>query len=479
VVRLGTDVDAGTLDPRLMRNTTAYRANNLLYDGLVLLGPDGEPGPGLAQRWENPEPTVWVFHLRPSVRFHDGSTLGAGDIVFTLESILDPATGSPVRPLLMPIREVTEVDSLTVRLDLSEPYAPLLRYLDVGIVPRAYVAAGGSPSVAPVGTGPMRLASWERGSRIRLEANPDYWGGAPVVERFEFVVVPDNTARAQALEAGDLDIVQSPLSPRDIERLSSDPAVQGTTLDGLAVTYLNLNVRSGPLADPAMRRALAMLVDRTTVVDVIYEGVDRVATSILLPSFQAYDPEIRQPDFDPESARIALAELGWSDTDGDGVLDRDGRPLVLELSTHSEDPNRIQALEYIQSTLRENGVDARVSISDWPSFFGQVQAGRHEIALLGWTQLVDPDRLMYGQLTTGGGLNYGGYTDDRVDALLGAGRSATDGDARTDAYREAARIISRDLPFLVLSYQSYQVFHAPHVRLVPDVRGMMRSAIGL
>lgn len=478
-IRLGTDVDAGTLDPRLMRNTTAYRVNDLIYDGLVRLDADLNPVPALASRWESPDPTTWIFHLRDGVPFHDGTILSAEDVVFTYRTILDPALGSPFRSLLLPVEKVEAVDAHTVRLELSEPYAPLLSYLDVGIASRSHVDAGADDASRPVGTGPMRLSSWQRGSRIVLEAFEDHWAGAPSVQRFEFVIVADNTARAQAFEAGDLDIIQSPLSPQDIRRLRSDERFHHTIMPGLAITYLNMNIRTAPLSDPAVRRALAMLVDRETIVNEIYEGVDRVATSVLLPSSWAYTASIRQPAFDPEEAVEALARRGWSDTDGDGVLDRDGRPLRIELSTHSEDPNRIQTVEFIQAGLRAHGIDARVTVSDWPAFFAAVQAGRHEVALLGWTQVVDPDRLMFGQFTTGGALNYGGYSNAEVDSLLASGRSSTDVDERADAYRAAAATLAHELPFLVVSYQDYQVFHRPEVSLEADARGMMRSAIGM
>lgn len=477
-VRLGADVDAETLDPRLMRNTTAYRVNNLLYDGLVELDADLTARPGLAESWETPEPTVWIFHLRDGVRFHDGTALSAEDVVYTFETILDPTLRARFRSLYEPMRKIEATDRLTVRIELSEPYAPLLRYLDVGIVPKSYVEAGGDLSTRPVGTGPMKLVEWARGSRIVLEAFEDYWGGKPRVERFEFVIVGDNTARAQAFEAGDLDVIQSPLSPQDIRRLSSDRGFSGSEVEGLGITYLNFNSAAPHLRDPAMRRALAMLVDQETIVNTIYEGVDRVATSILLPSSWTYTDSIRQPTFDPGAARDALAALGWRDRDGDGMLDRGGERLTVELSTHSEDPNRIQTLEFIQSVFRENGVDARLSLADWPAFFARVQGGQHQIALLGWTNIVDPDRLMYAQLRSGGDLNYGGYANAEVDVLLQRGRAGSDPSVRGDAYRAAAAIIARELPYFVISYQDYQVFHADHLTLEANARGLMRSVIG-
>ena len=479
VIRLGTDVDAGTLDPRIMRDTTAYRTTNLVYSGLLQLDAELKPVPDLAESWENPEPTVWVFHLREGVTFHDGSPLEADDVVFTYETILDPDLKARFRSLYTPIETIEAVDPLTVRITLKEPYAPLLSYLDMGIVPKDYVEGGGDLSSAPVGSGPMKLASWDRGSKIVLEPFEDYWGDAPSAEGFELVIVADNTARAQAFEAGDLDIIQPPLSPQDIGRLLEMDEFNGTVRGGLGITYLNINVADPLLSDPGLRRALMMLVDQDTIVNAIYEGVDQVATSILLPSSWAYDSAITQPGFDSEAAMAAFAEAGWTDSDGDGTLDKDGAPLSLTLSTHSEDPNRIQSLEYIQAIMLENGVDATISIADWPAFSAGVFAGEHQIALLGWLNIVDPDRLMYGQFHSGGTLNWGGYANAEVDALLDAGRASVALDERVSAYQAAAGIIASELPYFVISYQGYQVFHNDSVSLTPDSRGMMRSAIGL
>ena len=477
-IRLGADVDAGTLDPRIMRDTTAYRVNNLLYDGLVQLDSALQPKPDLAESWSNPEPEVWIFNLREGVRFHDGTELDADDVVYTFETILDPDLKARFRSLFTPIQSIEAVDSSTVKITLQEPYAPLLSYLDMGIVPKDYVESGGDLSSAPVGTGPLQLANWERGTRIVLEPFEDHWSGAPAVDGFEFVVVGDNTARAQAFEAGDLDIIQSPLSPQDIGRLVADSRFQHSIMGGLGITYLNINVSDPLLGDPALRKALSMLVDQETIVNQIYEGVDQVATSILLPSSWAYDASITQPGYDPEGAMEAFAAAGWTDSDGDGMLDNGEEELSLVLSTHSEDPNRIQSLEYIQAIMLQNGVNASISIADWPAFSAGVRGGEHQIALLGWLNIVDPDRLMYAQFHSTGTLNWGGYGNSEVDSLLDTGRASIDVDARIAAYQAAAEIIAEELPYFVIAYQGYQVFHTDEVALDPDARGMMRTAIG-
>ena len=161
--------------------------------------------------------------------------------------------------------------------------------------------------------------------------------------------MPDNTARAQAFEAGDLDLIQSPLAPNDIRRLSEDPRFESFTSDAPAITYLNFNTASAPLDDPELRKALSMLVNQETILAAIYEGTDRGASSILLPSSWSFSNDVRQPPHDADAAAELLDELGWRDRDGDGLRERDGEPLALELGTHSEDLNRVQTVEFCKN----------------------------------------------------------------------------------------------------------------------------------
>ncbi|ARO14635.1 extracellular solute-binding protein [Ketogulonicigenium robustum] len=479
---IGTDVDAGTLDSRLTRDTTASRVSDLIYAGLVHLTPGLEPVPDLAASWESPDPTTIIFTLRDGLTFSDGSPLTADDVVFTFETLTNPDFGSPSRALYAPIAAIEAVDPVTVKFTLSAPYAPLLSYLDTGIVPKALVEAGQDLALNPVGAGPMKLVNWSRGSEITLTANENYWAGAPAVTDVTLKVIGDNSARAQAFEAGDLDVIQSPLSPQDIRRLAADDRFGNAIMASLGVTYLNFNTTKPALSDPRMRQAFAMLIDQATIVDAIYEGADEIASSIILPSSWAYSDTIQQPTFDMEGAIALFNELGWSDTNGDGYLDKDGAPLEITLSTHSEDPNRVQTVEFLQAMFEQAGVKVTAQISDWPSFStNYVQQGQHDIALLGWLNIVDPDRLLYAQLTTGGPTNWGGYSNPEVDALLQAGRETLDQAGRTEAYQAAATILAEELPYYIVSDQGYQMFYAKDLPVTPEVspRGTLRGLLGI
>jgi peptide/nickel transport system substrate-binding protein len=241
VIRIGTDVDAQSLDPRLQRDTTAYRLNNLLYDGLVQLDENLSPRPDLALSWRQPDEKTWVFTMRRDARFHDGRPVTPDDVVYTFKTILDPALNARFRSLYEPIETVEAVGDDQVRFTLKAPYAPLLSYLDLGIVPKD--AGGRDLNASPLGSGPFRFSRWERGGRIVLTANDGYFAGRPAIDEIDMIVVPDNTARAQALEAGDLDLVMSPLSPQDVSRLGADrrfdtcicPAFRSPTLTSTVV----------------------------------------------------------------------------------------------------------------------------------------------------------------------------------------------------------------------------------------------------
>src|SRR5690606_30478805 len=178
---VGMDVDAGTLDPRLMRDTTASRTNDLIYSGLVHITPNLEAVPDLAESWESPDPQTVIFKLRPDLKFSDGTPLTADDVVYTYESVINPDFNAPDRALYTPIQKIEAVDPLTVKFSLSAPYAPLLSYLDKGIVSKAAVEGGKDPASDPIGAGPMTLVNWNRGSELVLKASPTYWGGAPEV----------------------------------------------------------------------------------------------------------------------------------------------------------------------------------------------------------------------------------------------------------------------------------------------------------
>lgn len=461
VLNAGLDVDAGTMDPRLARDTSAARMQELLFNGLVRLGPNLEPQPDLATSWEYTSPTTLVFELRPGVTFHNGQPFTAEDVIYTYTTLVDEDFGAPRRSLYTPIESVKALDELTVQFNLSQPYAPLLQYLDMGIVPHGAAAELGLDyGNNPIGTGPFKLESWERGTQIHLSAFDDYYKGRPNIDRINISIIPDNNVRLIALESGDLDLIHSPVPPQALARLEASEDIVVETTTGLGYTYLNLNLRNPILEDVRVRKALAHLSDRETISEVIFYGMDAPGESFLLPNTYFYTDAVTTYDYDPERAILLLEEAGWTDSDGDGIRDKNGQPLSLELTTNV-DPNREQILEFLQGEWAQYGIDASVRVYEWPSYIADIIAGNYDIGLIGWLLLTDPDRASYLQFLTGGDNNYGGYSNPEVDRLLEQGRVETDPEKRKEIYTKIAQIITDEVPYIFLLYQGYVVMHDP------------------
>jgi peptide/nickel transport system substrate-binding protein len=459
VLTIGIDVDAGTMDPRLARDTSAARMQDLLFNGLVRLDPQLVPRPDLALSWEFTSPTLLVMRLRPGVVFHDGQAFTADDVVHTYTTLLDQAFAAPRRALYTPITRVEAVDPLTVRFVLSQPYAPLLQYLDIGIVPRgAATRLGAEFGNNPVGTGPFRLVQWQKGNRIDVAANDRYFRGRPRIDGLSIRVIPDNNVRLLALESGDLAFIHSPVPPQDLERLRREGrfALEATT--ALGYTYLNLNTQDPILSDVRVRQALAWLSDRQTISGQIFFGMDRPGESFLLPGTFYYSNQVNRYGFDLERANRLLDEAGWTRRTPGGIREKGGQPLRLELITNI-DPNRQQILEFLQGEWRRAGIEATVRVYDFAAMLNDLIAGRYQVSLIGWLLLTDPDRATFLQFRSNGASNYGKYSNPEVDRLLDQGRSETNPERRKEIYLRLAQTITADAPYVFLLYQGYVVIH--------------------
>ena len=454
-LRLGLDVDAGTGDPRLAQDTSAFRLRELLFNGLVYIESDYSPTPDLAESWENPDDQTWVFHLRQGVQFHDGQELTAEDVKYTYETILAEDFGAPLRTFYEPIQSIEVVDDYTVKFSLDSVYGPFLSFMDMGIVPKSVAEAQGEDfGNNPIGTGPFRFVDWQRGDTIELEAFDDHFNGHPKVDQVLIKVVPDNSARAVAIESGDLDFIHSPVSPQDVKRLQETAGIQVDRLPASGYTYINLNLADPALADIRVRQALAHLVNREQILETIYKGIGQIANSPIPQGMWAYTDDVQGYAYDPDQAMALLDEAGWVLGD-DGIRQKDGQPLTLTVRTHSEDPDRRQVIEVLQAEFSKVGIQADTNVAEWPSYFADIQEGNYQVAVVGWLNLTNPDRAMSRAFTLDGPSNYGKYENEEVDRLIKDARATLSQDEAKVMYQEASRIIAEEVPYIFLQYQEY------------------------
>jgi peptide/nickel transport system substrate-binding protein len=456
-LRVGLDVDADTLDPRLSKNTSGFRIKELAFNGLVSISPDYSPAPDLSEKWDNPDDKTWVFHLRQGVKFHDGSTLTANDVKYTYESVLDPTFNSPARSFYLSVDKVAATDNNTVTFTLKEPFAPFLSYMDLAIVPQA---SGSKPDFGtkPIGTGPFKVDTWNTGDSIDLSAFDGFYSGRANLDRVRVKVVPDNSARVVALESGDLDFVQSPLSPQDVTRVQSGGKLPVDRTPAAGYTYVNLNTADPILSDKRVRQALSHLVNKQQIIDTIYKGIGKPANGPIVPGMWAYSADIPSYDYSPDKAKQLLDDAGWK-AGADGVRTKDGQKLSLVVRTHSEDPDRKQLIQVLQSEFQNVGIDATTNTVEFPAFFQDVQDGKYQVGVIGWLNLSDPDRATFRQFTIEGTANYGKYKNDAVDGLLKQARGTLDQSKAKGLYTDAVKQIVDDAPYIFVQYQEYIAMH--------------------
>jgi len=312
-----------SFDPADHRDRDTETVLRNIFDGLVTRTPDGQVVPEIAESWEQPDPTTYIFHLRRGIRFHDGEPLTAEDVVFTFERILSP-TGldgrqSPRLGLLGPLQRVEALDDYTVKMTLSAPSPVFLQLLvHTQIVPKDYLTRVGLAGFVehPVGAGPFKFVQGRLDGDIVLERFDDYYGGSPdlppvgpaPLRRVVFRMMPEPGARIAALLAGEVHIIHE-VPPDAVAQLERARGVQVQVAPGTRLYAIEINNRR--LTDPRVRQALNYAVDWETILRELYRGhAHRVATAFL-PSGFGYDETLQPYPYDPDRARELLREAGY------------------------------------------------------------------------------------------------------------------------------------------------------------------------
>ena len=302
-----------------------------IFDALVdFTGTSLTLKPMLATRWENPNATTWRFYLRRDAKFHNGDPLTAEDVKFTIETQL-ANKGATVNAYLGPTEGARVIDPYTVEITTKTPFPALLFNLSrVHILPRAYAKLGADAFAAkPIGSGPYRFTEWQRGQRIVLDANPDYWGGRPDPKRLMFRFIADPSTRAAELRAGGVDIAINPPIAQLKELNAGDTQI--LTIPAARAIAYSINTLQKPLDDVRVRRALNYAVDRESIVRSLLQGLGQATGQPFASGWLGYDESIKPYPYDIAQAKRLLAEAGlangfdltWSISTGTWLADKE------------------------------------------------------------------------------------------------------------------------------------------------------------
>jgi len=466
--------DWGVLDPAATTVTFARNIMRFIYDPLLSVDPaTGEIVPGLAESYEtSDDDTMITLHLRAGVTFHDGTPLNAEAVKFSFDRISDPELASPwAATIAGPVASVEAVDELTVVITLAEPYAPYLNALtQIGLAPVSPAAVeeyGADFGLHPVGTGEFRFVSTIPDEEVILERNPDYnWApdhyehqGPAYLDQLIVLNVEDGDTRMALAETGEVDLIYNPL----INQLSifrDDPAftIASAVRPGVPRVFV-LNTEKFPFDDPATRRAVAWAVDRQRMLSEVWENIGALPTGVLTPGLLGYwaDGASEWPGYDLDMAAQLLAEAGWADTDGDGILDKDGQPFSI---TYGQIPGFPfdQFGQIVASDFASLGIDMAIENEEQAAFLADLRAGKWEFGGMLFAA-TDPDVLyvIAHSSSIDAAWNTARYNNPEVDALLEQGRVTLDQEARADIYEQVQQLMLEDMPYIPF-YQIEQAF---------------------
>jgi len=469
---LALETDPTNIDPRLGTDVNSMRVYQIVCNGLLKKDPKLNLVPDLAESWENPDNKTYVFHLRKGVKFHDGSEFTAEDVKYTFETIMDPALNSPKASAYNKIQSIDILDPYTVKFTLTETFSPFLIELTQQIIPKKATEAQPDKKFTNqlIGTGPFKLVEWQHDEQVVLEANPDYFDGAPKLQKIVFKTIPDGTVRFLELKQGGVDFVQNALSPDIIPIAAKTDGLTSVTGDSVVIYYLGFNMEDPLLKNVKIRQAMAYALDRQAIVDNLLKGQASLATGLLSPANWAYEGQVQTYPYDIAKAKALLDEAGYPDPDGDGPQPR--FKLVYKTST---DPLRIRIGEVFQEQFKKVGIEiSEIQSYEWAKFYDDIKAGNFQLFTLQWVGITEPDifySVFHSKMIPPEGRNRGRYANPQIDALTEQARQVLEPQERKKIYSEIQKILAVDTPYIFLWYPSNIVVMNKRVQgftLYPD-----------
>ena len=447
------------LDPRVGIDAQSERIDNLIFDDLLSRGEDLNVAPGLAERWEIPDPLTYVFHLHRGVKFHDGRALTSRDVKWTFDSLLQGRIRSTKAAVYRFVDHIDAPDDATVVFHMKEQDATLLWNLSdgaIGIVPEG---SGEEMSRHPIGSGPFQFVSAETDRDVTVERNDAYWGERAKLARIRFAVVPDATTQALELRKGSGDVAINSLTPDTVFTLEKDPNLLVERAAGTRLAYLGFNLRDPILKDARVRQAIAYTLDRSPMIEYLWRGQAQPARSVLPTQSWAYNGGVPSYDHNIAKANQLLDAAGYSEVNG--------VRFHITMKTSTDENTRLM-VAVMQQQLREAGIALDIRSFEFATFFADVQHGAFQMYGLRWIGgNEDPDIFEYAFSSAKfppNGANRGYYSNPKVDALIDKARREIDPNVRKPLYAEVQSILANDLPYINLWYLDNVLVHTRRVR---------------
>jgi peptide/nickel transport system substrate-binding protein len=471
-LRIGLAEDPDVLDPTLARTFVGRIVFAALCDKLFDIDEKLAIVPQLATSYEwSSDSKALTLKLRPNVTFHDGEKLDAAAVKFNIERHKTMA-GSNRRGELAPVASVDVVDPVTVRLNLSAPFSPLLAQLadraGMMLSPKAAQAAGDKFGAKPVCSGPFQFVERVAQDRIVVERYPNYWNKGQIhVDRIVYLPIVDPTVRLANLKAGQLDFIER-MAASDVPSLRSDSRFKIAKITEIGYQGITINVGKSELAqknplgqDPRVREAFELSLDRDGIVQVVMEGEAMAGNQWVAPSNPFYVKSLPVPKRDVARAKKLLQEAGVTN------------PSFTLMTATTGDAQKIA--QVVQSMAKDAGFDVKIQSTEFATSLDMADKGQFEAYVLAWSGRADPDGNIYSFDACKQPLNYAGYCKPEVDDLLARARTERELAQRVKLYEQVAANALKDRPIVYLYHRNWLWAHTSKLsglRTVPD--GLVR-----
>ncbi|EYE89404.1 peptide ABC transporter substrate-binding protein [Fervidicella metallireducens AeB] len=464
--------DYSSINPALYEHG---EINSLIFTGLTKHDKDNNVVPSLAKSWEYDKATnTYTFKLRDDVKWHDGEAFSAEDVKFTLDTIMNPENASEIASNYEDITKIEVVDKTTIKITLQAPNVAMLDYLTIGILPKHLLEgkdiATDKFNQFPIGTGPFKMESWDKGQSITLVKNKDFYEGEPKIDKIVFKIVEDTKARALQLKSGELDLAQ--ITPSDMPQFENNKdfvCYDMKTSDYRGIMY-NFN-------NPFFKKhrelpnALSYAVDRKAILDSVVLGRGMVAYSPLQAG-EYNNPDIEKFDYNPDKAKELLEKAGWK-LSKDGIYEKDGEKLSFTVNCKEGDQVRVDIANICSQQFKKIGVDMKVAVQskiDWEN---------QDAFLIGWGSPFDPDDHTYKVFATGKGNNYSYYSNSKVDELLKKARSTDVKADRKKYYNEFQVELTKDMPYTFIVYINAEYVAKPNLKGITKETVLGHHGVGI
>jgi peptide/nickel transport system substrate-binding protein len=448
-VTFASFADAVRLLPYTTSDSASSRIQGLIFEGLVTTDIKGTPIPHIATKWDiSKDKLTYTFYMRKDVKFHDGKKLTANDVKHSFGLYMDEKSINPYKYLFNKIDKITVKNDYTIEFKLKEPYVFFLFSAGAAILPSHYVKTVDDFNKNtkihrnPIGSGPFKFKEWRTAERIVVDANKTYWDGRPYLDRLIMKVVPDSNVEVINLLKGNVDFVES-IQPKQVATVKRNKNLTVVKYDAASFAMIGYNLETPFFNDAKVRRALAIGLNRKSIVDKVLLKNAKLASGPFHPLTSIYNKNIQPLAYNMAEAKKLLAEAGWK-IGSSGLLEKNGKVFEIEISYNQGNKVREQIATVVAQQWKQLGIKANPRSYEWSVYLDRLDTGKLDAYILGWNLGTSGDQygLWHSKEFSPAGLNSPHVNNPKLDKLLEEFRAEIDPGKRAKIYHQVHKIMS-------------------------------------